>query len=288
MQQLIPFLPLIDKRIQEQKAWMRRTGGKVVRIGVPVVVAGGVVVWLWFRGRRRQVEAEVAKMHTDVNVRNAMLYAGAVKPPGLIMRLISKSIIGDALKAVDTVKGWFGMSETDQVLAITDRVVDWAATVKSYRILTGRTLNRDIQQKLGSDYPKFVDRLARNSTAVDIERRKRENEVATQVKSDAMRAIIMGWPPGRIKTAPKSHSYQNYKLTAKRNDIPLYAEPGHKKIAKGKAAGAYLGRPSDRFMNHDNKNAMVEITTEKGLVWAEWNDLTIWTATPPAAAGGKK
>ena len=277
---MVQFLPAIQNRAQQiQTQFTKRA-----RIAVPILIGGVVFGVVYFYFKKRSMDKELAKLATDVNVRNAALYVDAVKPPGILMKLLSYSPAGLVLDAADTVKGWFGLSATDQVLAITDRVVDWDATSNSYRIITGgRGLNKDIRKKLGGDYQLFVDRLANNTRARDNKINQEINKVQTQATTDKARAKIMQYPAGKIMVYPKTAVTQirNWKVGAKTANIQLYSELGHKKLRKGPSAGTYIGMPSGRLLNYDNRNAMIELLTSNGPAWAELNDLKIWT--PEAA-----
>lgn len=271
------LVPAIEKRARE----VRGNVSRGLKFGIPVLVGGVVAAVIYYKIRRKAVENEIAKLATDINVRNAILYVEAVKPPGLLMQLISKTPIGVAMGLVDKIAGFFNMSSTDQVLAITDRVMDWEATAKSYRILTiGRSLNNDIRKKLGGDYGKFVDRLANNTNAVDAERRRRENTSEAQAAVDKLRLIVLKYPEGVIKTVPSNSPWRNAKATAKRKGIQLYKEPAHSKAAQANNPGDYLGSLTGRFLNYKGRMAMCEMVTSKGLLWAEMNDIAPYSNSP--------
>ena len=267
------LLPLIERKANLIESRIRRN----VRLGVPIffgLALGGVI---YYEAKKRAVENEIKKLATDSNVQNAALYVEAVKPPGLLMKLLSVGPIGVALKGADFIAGFFGLSEKDKILAITDRVWDWDKTVTSYRILTvGRSLNRDIKKKLGGDYPEFVQRLGNNTKAKDSKNGQQRQDIETQAGSDKDRDKVMQWPPGVIKKVPSDSPILKWKISSKKDNVILYSEPAHKKVAKVAKAGTYVGTPSGRFMNYKQKNAMVELITANGRAWGEWSEFTIW------------
>jgi hypothetical protein len=269
---LIPLLPLIQQRADQIVYRSKRAG----RIMLSALGVGAVLITLVAIDKKRKANKEVEKLATDVNTRNAALYLEAVKPPGILMRILALSPVGVVINAADTVKNWIGIGDNEKILLITDMVEDWAATVKSYSAFTGgRHLNKDIKKKMGSEYPKFVERLAKNTRAVDAEKRRRDNEVTFQRDSDKLRDKIMKYPEGKVMEVQGSLS-RDKKLMPKPGGAQLYDEPSHRRAGMA-PAGKYLGATTGRFLNHGGKMAMVEMLTAEGRRWAEWNSLTLYS-----------
>lgn len=271
---ILPLLPLIERRANDIVRAQRRAG----RVVLYALGAGTVVLVIVAGVKKHRANQAIAKLATDINARNAALYVEAVKPPGLLMKLLSFApVIGTVMQVGDIIANWAGINDNEKILQITDMVEDWNATVGYYSDFTGgRSLNKDIKKKMGDQYPKFVDRLGKNTKAVDAERRRRGNEANTQKDSDKLRDQIMKSTPGKVVTSPVQNA-KGVKLMPKSAEgAQLYSEPDHRKDGQA-AGGKYTGATTGRFLNHANKMAMVEMITANGRKWAEWNSMTIFS-----------
>lgn len=236
---------------------------------------GGGGYFAWKAWKKSQAFQDLA---TNPNARSAAMYMKVLDQGTLLDRIIAKLPgVKEVNTTIDTVTGWFGKSKSEKVNLITAQLLNWDECVKYYKAYTGKSLNKSLKDQLSEkEYESFVNTLGANRNAGAAAAGKQNLNTIVDERIAKMVQLVMSKPPGTTWTIGNSGNVQNWKVTAAK-PTSYWQKPGGGRKSLTFKPGDFLGNPTGRFHNHQNKLALVEFRTKEGMAWGILGDHTIWT-----------